>query len=168
MGQRTRLQVISELRYAGVSEGDALFLAGAAGLRGERARSYVEAFAGDSPVLSLPSQRRLFEMVTTPEVIFDIMRVLAKPDLQNTYGAVSWSQLTPMAQEVVFDLRYRGDYTTEARKRLQPILVSRDDNELLGLLSDRAYWRSLNVPDGRSEARLESAKKHATYRLAGS
>lgn len=166
MGQRTRLQVLSELRHAGVNEQDALFLAGAAGVRGERAQRFVHAFVGESPVLSLPSQRRLFEVVTTPEVLFDIKRILAKPDLQKRYGAVSWNELTPMAQEVVFDLRYRGDYTPQTRERLQPILVARDDEKLIELLGDTTYWKALNVPESRIEARLGSAHKHDGFRLA--
>lgn len=166
MGQRTRLQVLSELRYAGVSEQDAVFLAGAAGVRGESAGRFVQASLGNSPVLSLPSQRRLFEVVTTPEVLFDIKRILAKPDLQKRYGAVSWTELTPMAQEVVFDLRYRGDYTPKTRERLQPILVARDDAKLLDLLGDTGYWKAQNVPESRVEARLASAQRINSYRMA--
>lgn len=166
MGQRTRLQVLSELRHAGVSEQDAVFLAGAAGVRGERAQRFVQAFVGESPVLSLPSQRRLFEVVTTPEILFDIRRILAKPDLQKRYGAVAWGDLTPMAQEVVFDLRYRGDYTPLTRERLQPILVARDDGKLLELLADSAYWRAVNVPESRTQARFANAQELNAYRLA--
>lgn len=166
MGQRTRLQVISELRHAGVSDEDALFFAGAAGLRGARARAYVEAFVGDSPILSLPCQRRLFEMVTAPEVIFDVKRILAKPDLQARYGAVLWDELTPIARELVFDLRYRGDYTPDIRERLQPILVARDDRKLFEFMDDKTFWRSKNVPEARIDARRAAGQPRELYRLA--
>ena len=166
MGQRTRLQVLSELRHAGVGEEDALFLAGAAGLRGERARNFVGGALSSSPVLSLRAQRRLFETITTPEVISDIQRILAKPDLRAKYGPISWDALSPMAREVVFDLRYRGDYTPETRTRVQPLLVAQDDAGLLALLEDRAYWLALKVPITRIDARIERATEYMRYRIA--
>ena len=105
-------------------------------------------------------------MVTTPEIVFDIKRILTKPDLQKRYGAISWNELTPMAQEVVFDLRYRGDYTPHTRERLQPILVARDDQGLLDLLGDTEYWKALNVPESRIETRRTSAQRMTEYRWA--
>lgn len=166
MGQRTRLQVISELRHAGVQEDDALFLAAAAGLRGEVARRYVRSHLAESPVLSLPAQRRLFEMITAPETVADIKRLLAKPDLQARYGRVSWEELTPMAREVLFDLRYRGDYTPETRIRIQPLVVSGDDAGLSRVLVDRAYWTARGVPAERINARSSITSGATSYRMA--
>ena len=166
MGQRTRLQVISELKYAGVSSEDALYFAGGAGVRGERAKRYVESSLESSPALSLSAQRRLFETITTPEIISDIQRILSKPDLRAKYGNTSWEELTPLAREVVFDLRYRGDYTPETRTRVQPLLTAQDDRGLQALLNQRSYWQGLNVPLARINARIEMASKITEYRIA--
>jgi hypothetical protein len=154
MGQRTRLQIISELQHAGMSESDATFFGGAAGLRGESARRFVATKSIEAPILSLPSQRALFETITTPEIIADIKRIFAKPDLHATYGVVTWEQLHPNAQELVFDLRYRGDYTPETRKRIQPALVAGDMNLLAAVMLDRDYWASRGVPAQRIEERI--------------
>lgn len=166
MGQRTPLQIVAELKHAGVPEPEARFLSGAAGLRGAAAERFVACNLSESPILSLPAQRRLFESVTASETIMDIKRILAKADLQAKYGAVTWEELTPMAQEVVFDLRYRGDYTPATRTRLQPLLVSRDDNGLAQLMSDRSFWAVRNVPRERVTARIEITRTNASLREA--
>lgn len=153
MGSRTRLQVISELTYAGMSPTDAAFYGDAAGLRGENAARFVRSHVGASPILSLPAQRRLFEEVTATETLADIRRILAKPDLQSKYGIVTWEGLSSYAQEVLFDLRYRGDYTPETRTRIQPLLVSGDDAALRGVMNDVSYWRRLGVPAERIRER---------------
>ena len=56
-------------------------------------------------------QKALFEGVTTAETVADIQRIFSKPDVVQMYGAASWDSLPRAAQEIVFDLRYRGDYT---------------------------------------------------------
>lgn len=167
MGQRTRLQILSELRYAGMSESDANFLSGAAGLRGESARRFVATRSVESPSISLPAQRALFETITTPEIIGDIKRILAKPDLQATYGAVTWDQLDPLAQELVFDLRYRGDYTPETRTQIQPALVSGNIELLARVMADRAYWASRGVPPQRIEDRISLLQNRHALREVG-
>jgi len=166
MGQRTRLQVASELVHAGMSDEDARFLSEAAGLRGEAARRFIARNIADSPVLSLAAQRRLFEDVTVIETISDIKRILAKPDLQERYGARTWDELTPMAREVTFDLRYRGDYTPEVRTRLQPLLVARDDLGLQALIAESGYWGGRNVPAERIRSRIEITTRYLPLRAA--
>jgi len=153
MGSRTRLQVISELTYAGMSPADAAFYGDAAGLRGENAARFVRSHVGASPILSLPAQRKLFEDVTAAETLADIRRILAKPDLQSKYGIVTWEGLSSYAQEVLFDLRYRGDYTPETRTRIQPHIVSGNDAGLRVVMNDVPYWGRLGVPAERIRER---------------
>lgn len=167
MGQRTRLQILSELQHAGMSEDAATFLSGAAGLRGESARRFVAEKGIESPILSLPSQRALFETITTPEILADVKRILAKPDLQATYGSVTWEQLQPEVQELVFDLRYRGDYTPETRKRIQPALVSGDREMLTNVIQDRGYWTSRGVSSQRIEERIALLAGRDSLRQVG-
>ena len=166
MGHRTRLQVLTELRNAGMPEGDAEFFSKAAGLKRDDARRFVHCNVADAPVISLPVQRRLFEYITTPETIADIKWVLSKQDLREKYGEITWDQLTPLAQEVVFDLRYRGDYRPDTRIRLQPLIVAGDDRGLSALLADKSYWASLGVPSGRIQARIDMTTPEREYRKA--
>ena len=167
MGNRTRLQVISELTYAGMSPNDAFFYGDAAGLRGESAARFVRSHVGASPVLSLPAQRRLFEEVTATETIADIRRILAKPDLQSKYGIVAWEDLSSYAQEILFDLRYRGDYTPETRARIQPLLVSGNDPALRAAMTDVQYWSRLGVPTERIRERAAIPHGEEMARRAG-
>lgn len=157
MGQRTPLQVVSELTYAGVPQSDAQWLSRAAGLRGESARRFVDAERQYSPTLSPESQRKLFEVVTTTETIADIKRIMSKPDVVQKYGATSWSDLSKPVQEILFDLRYRGDYTPATREVLQPLIHANDLTGLAELMSDKAYWRERGVPRDRIERRIEIA-----------
>lgn len=153
MGSRTQSQVTRELTLAGVPQGDAIKLSRAAGLRGRVADTYVRTNSSFSPVLSLEAQHRLFEDVTVPETIRDIKRIFTKPDTVATYGAIDWDSLPLVAQELVFDLRYRGDYTPTTRQRLQPILANQEWRKLPELMNDTAYWSRLGVPPARIQER---------------
>lgn len=166
MGQRTRLQVIAELRHAGMSSDEASFFGEAAGLRGESAARFVRTQMIESPVLSLPAQRKLFEDITTPETLADIRRILAKPDVAATYGSVSWNDLSPYAQEILFDLRYRGDYTPTTRQAVQPLLVARDDDGLRALMNDIPYWTALKVPIERARERAAFGREEEELLIA--
>jgi hypothetical protein len=167
MGQRTRLQIISELRHAGMSVEDATFFGEAAGLRGDRASRFVQSKMIESPVLSVSSQRKLFEQITTPETIADIRRILAKPDVRGTYGTVTWENLSLYAKEVLFDLRFRGDYTPDTRKVLQPLLVAGNDEGLRAAMNDTRYWASRKVPAERVRARASIQAENPRYWKVG-
>ncbi len=167
LGGRTRLQAIAELQYAGMNTEDASFFGAAAGLRGEAAARFVHQRMIGAPIISLPAQRRLFEEITTAETIADIRRIMAKPDVQAKYGVVSWDVLSDYARNVVFDLRYRGDYTPLAREVIQPLLVARDDAGLATVMSDATYWAQLNVPASRIQKRANMAVHCDRLRRAG-
>lgn len=158
MGGRTPSQVERELTQAGMQLEDAQWLANAAGLRGTAARTFFERERASSPLLPLQVQQSLFVGVTTPETIADIERIFAKEDTVARYGAVSWDALPKPVQEIVFDLRYRGDYTPRTREFIQPLLVSHDWEGLYGVMTDTDRWRDLNVPQGRIDARAEMAE----------
>jgi hypothetical protein len=157
MGLRTRQQVIRELGFAGVSRQDAEYLSQGARLRGNAAALFIRNHINGAPVLTLEAQRRLFEDITTPETIKDIKRIFAKSDTVATYGVVDWDSLPSTAQELVFDLRYRGDYTPTTRRRLQPILSSQEWHKLPELMNDTAYWSGLGVPRERINMRARMA-----------
>jgi hypothetical protein len=149
-----------------MSSDEASFFGDAAGLRGESAARFVRARMIESPVLSLPAQRKLFEEITTSETLADIRRILAKPDVTATYGRVSWSDLSPYAQEVLFDLRYRGDYTPTTRQAVQPLLVARDDDGLRALMNDIPYWTALKVPIERVRERAAFGREQEELLIA--
>jgi hypothetical protein len=157
MGRRSTLAVSRELQAAGVSPGDAGLFAKAAGLRGTRAQSFVNLHRDSFPILSLDAQKRLFEDVVTPELIADIKRIFDKPDTVKAYGRPSWDDLSVEAQELIFDLRYRGDYTPVTRQRIQSLLVEQDYEGLKRVMNDTQYWSKLGVPAGRIKERQAMA-----------
>lgn len=154
MGLRSRQSIIEDLKRAGVPYSDALELSQGAGLRGESARRFVLANRNSLPVISAQAERSLFEDVISPQIIADIKRILVKPDVVSTYGAVGWEELDRPVQELLFDLRYRGDYTPYTRKLIQPLLASQDSEGLSRLMQDRALWSALGVPSARIEQRM--------------
>jgi hypothetical protein len=155
MGRRTALQVERELKVAGVSDLDAKTLATGAGLRGAKAYDFVATNHERAPILTLEAQNALFERVVAPEMISDISRILTKGDVVEKYGRVEWGALKPEVKELVFDLRYRGDYSPSSRALLQRHIVENNTAALLVAMEQREYWRSAGVPEGRINARIE-------------
>jgi hypothetical protein len=153
MGFRSRAQIVRELTLSGVSQQDSNYLSQGAGLRGAAAAQFIRSNLGNAPILTLEAQQRLFDAVTTPEAINDIKRIFAKADTVAAYGPVDWDTLPTAAQELVFDLRYRGDYTPTTRRRIQPILANQEWSKLPELMNDTAYWSGLGVPHERIAAR---------------
>jgi hypothetical protein len=158
MGLRSYQQVVRELTTAGMSQRDAQLLAHGAGKRGSAAAEFVATHKATAPVMSLEVQKKLFEEVTTPQMINDIERIFKKPETVAAYGRIDWSDLSPAAQELVFDLRYRGDYTPRTRQVLQPVLVSGDYQRLKAIINDSPYWAALGVPAGRIRDRQKIAE----------
>jgi len=130
MGRRNAFTIRRELTLAGVSETDAATFSRAAGLRGPAADRFVRQNRESFPILTLEAQKKLFEDVVAPDLVQDIQRIFDKPDTVQAYGRVDWKELSQGAQELVFDLRYRGDYTPTSRKKIQPLLVAHDYERL--------------------------------------
>jgi hypothetical protein len=159
MGSRTQAQVVRELISAGMDTCDAQRLSQAAGLRGQGAQLFFRRERQNSPLMPLGVQKALFEVVTTAETVADIQRIFKKPDVAAKYGEVSWASLPTPVQEIVFDLRYRGDYTPRTRELIQPLLVAGDTAGLQKVMLDTDLWRGFNVPEGRIRARTEMAQR---------
>jgi hypothetical protein len=157
MGHRSRSQVVRELTLAGMTESDASIFSRGAGIRGASAKIFVDRNVDFTPEMSLEVQKSLFEDVTTPEIVNDIKRIFDKPDTVKAYGRPAWDSLSTTAQELVFDLRYRGDYTPTTRKRIQTLLVNQDYEGLRNVMNDTGYWKALGVPVGRIAERQKLA-----------
>lgn len=162
MGLRSAAQVVQELMQVGVPRAAAETLAKGAGLRGIAAQRYVALYRHSSPQISEQIERQLFTEVTTPEVVRDVKRILAKPDTVAAYGAIRWDALPQTVQELLFDLRYRGDYTPTTRRLLHPLIAAGDTAGLRAAVEDRAFWRARGVPEGRISARIELLNLGAT------
>jgi hypothetical protein len=159
MGRRSSELVFRELRRAGVPTEDALFVSKAAGLRGEAARRFVEVNRHHAPTITPQAQQRLFAEIVSPAMIDDVKRILVKADTVRAYGALSWDALPTAARELLFDLRYRGDYIPATRRLLHPALVAGDFRGVVRLMEDRQLWRRFGVPEGRIDTRIRIARR---------
>ena len=81
--------------------------------------------------------------------------------MEKTYGKTDWDGLNRKIKDVVVDLRYRGDYTSTTRKKVQKAIANNGLEEFT--MSDRDYWvGERGVPKDRFKRRkkaLEDASK---------
>jgi len=149
LGQRSRKQVFHELTYSGVPPEVATALSAAAGLRGEAARRFVFAHQRAIPAISPLAQREIFEQITTPETVQDLKRILSKSTLSSLDGRTTWDALDPRVRELLFDLRYRGDYTQKTRELIHPLIEQGALEEIAALMRDTNLWLQIGVPADR-------------------
>lgn len=157
LGGRTSAEIRGDLIESGASTKDAHFFAIAAGLKGEQAAAFVREKRENSPEISPEVQYNLFTKVLVPSYIQDIKRIFSKSDVVEKYGEAHWEDLSPQVQSLLFDLRYRGDYSGETRTRLQPALVANDTNAFMNIIRDEEYWINRGVPSGRVSARITAS-----------
>jgi hypothetical protein len=157
LGGRTYAEIKRHLIESGAPSKDALFFASAAGLRGEHAAAFVREKRKHSPEISPEVQYNLFAKILVPHYVQDIQRIFKKSDVVEAYGAADWDQLPTNVQSLLFDLRYRGDYSGETRKRLQPALVANDTAAFMNIIRDEEYWIGRGVPSGRVSARIAAS-----------
>ena len=79
------------------------------------------------------------------------------------YGKTDWNKLNSAIKNVVVDLKFRGDYKSTTRKKIQAAIASNDLKRFTKLMSDRDYWvNKMGVPEDRFKRRkaaLEKAKQ---------
>jgi len=160
LGQRSRKQVFHELTYSGVPTEVATALSAAAGLRGEGARRFVLARHRAIPAISPLAQRELFERITTPETIQDLKRILSRSSLSAPAGGTTWETLPLQVRELLFDLRYRGDYTQRTRELLHPLIAQDDREQIAALMKDTNLWLEMGVPADRIARRAALFDEH--------
>ena len=152
---RTKAQVIKDLTAAGVPSFDASRFAQAVGLKGEKAKNFVNLNRAYFPEISVEAQDKLFFDILLPRYTSEVKRISEKPDVVAKYGATDWDNLDPRIKDVAVDLIYRGDYTGHTREKVQPFIVKNDVDGLKTLMNDSQYWKGLGVPDDRFQRRAE-------------
>ncbi|WP_419569695.1 SH3 domain-containing protein [Rheinheimera sp.] len=141
MRDKTPNQIQSDLSHCGINTDAASRFGAAAGLSGAAARSYISRQHLNSFEIS-PAQQQLLFALTYQQMQSDVLRICRKPDLVARYGPTDWAQLPAKVQDLVVDLRYRGDYTPSSRLKLQPLLVRYNSGAMAQLMADETYWCS--------------------------
>ena len=76
------------------------------------------------------------------------------------YGKTDWGRLNPKIKKVVVDLRYRGDYKPETRRKIQKAIADNDLQSFKNLMSDKDFWvKKMGVPEDRFKRREDALLK---------
>ncbi|MFC4656737.1 SH3 domain-containing protein [Rheinheimera marina] len=141
MRDKTPASIKADLTSCGLSSDSASQFSRAAGLSGATARRFLLQQQLGSFEINPAQQKQLFTL-TYQQMLSDVMRICRKPDLVARYGPTDWAQLPAKVQDLVVDLRYRGDYTPSSRLKLQPLLVRYNSGAMAQLMADETYWCS--------------------------
>lgn len=153
MRERSANEIIDDLTYAKISQDTAEKLSSCRGLRGAKARKFLQQKNFTTLEITPAQQKALFSD-TYQELEGDVIRICSKHDVVNKYGTTDWDNLHPLIKDIVVDLRYRGDYTGATREVVQPVIINNSLDELVSVMTDRHYWvNQRNVPVGRFNLR---------------
>ena len=155
MGSRSEDEITEDLSNSGIPLDTARNLARCRGMKGEKAKAFLESEGLTELEITPAAQKALF-MLAYQELVGDVLRICTKHDVVQKYGATDWDKLNPLIRDIAIDMRYRGDYTSATRERFQPVLVSNYLDGLKTLIADQDYWVSLgSVPMDRFRRRNE-------------
>lgn len=152
MKEKTSETIEADLTEAGVENGDAKLLAGAAKLSGDLAKQFIVNNNLQDFEISMDTQEILFN-ASYEKMSADVKRICNKADCVKIYGKVEWDELNVAIKEVLVDLRYRGDYTPASRKLIQKVVADNDLESFTRTLSNRELWS--RVPQDRFDRRAK-------------
>jgi hypothetical protein len=135
-----------------VSLEDATKISKAAGKSGADARKFITDNKLETFEITPAVQKALFELTYT-SLSADTQRLATKADVVAAYGNTDWDKLDPAIQDILIDLRFRGDYTGDARAIIQKYVSANDLDGFTKVMSDKDNWK--NVPADRFKRRKE-------------
>ncbi len=154
MRDKSAGKIIRELTQVGVSARNAQKVSKGHGLRGERARQFVI----DKDLLDFsvtPLQQKKLFLISYEDMVSDVKRISRGTKNVGDYGAVDWGKLNGGIKDIVFDLRYRGDYTIAARVIIQKNVACNDLKAFKKAMKNRAFWvDKQGVPEVRFNERI--------------
>lgn len=158
MKMKSAERIAGDLKSVGVEAASAELLANASGLKGDEAKKFIADHSLEEFSLTPQQQADLFEIVYAAEAAV-AKRICMSEEVQKKYGAVDWDKIDPAVQEMLIDLKYRGDYTPHSRSFLQAHVVANDLPAFAKALGDRSLWP--DVPQNRFERRKVFIEKAA-------
>lgn len=146
------------LRKAGVSKKQAEIISEGSKLKGCAAYDFVKNNKEKIGEITELQQLSLFK-ITYLKLEGDVKRiskdkrVIKKyhPD-KNVTSKDAWERIPKKIKEILIDLRYRGDYTQQARDLLQSMAYTGDLAGFGRVLSNRSFWP--DVPQDRFTRRV--------------
>ena len=151
MKDKNAVQINNDLVKSGVDAAESTIISKAAGKKGNQA----ELFIIDKDLLdfeiSAITQLKLFNIIYK-ELENDVKRICRKSDTVLEYGKVDWDNLDKTIKTVLIDLRYRGDYTSSSRMKIQRHVSNNDLIKFKEAINETANW--VGVPDLRKKQRI--------------
>jgi len=162
MKERSKAEIKTHLINAGISATDADVISNAATLKGADAKKFIVTNKLENFEVTMQQQLSLFNAIY-PFYEKDTIRICTKPDVEEAYGKCNWAAIHPSIQELLVDLRYRGDYTGTLRKIIQKPAITNNFAELLVQLKNKNNFPGID--DSRFKARItlitEASKPNA-------
>ncbi|MGL4432742.1 MAG: pesticin C-terminus-like muramidase [Plesiomonas shigelloides] len=145
----------ADLTKAGIDEPLKKWLVGAKGKSGKAAKDYFNSAPSEIKSAKITRHQQFILFNTTYNRLeSDVKRICSKATAIKMYHPnpyadpdVAWNNIPQKMKEVLVDLRYRGDYTTESRKAIQRAAYSGDDAGFMSALENETVWK--NVPNDR-------------------
>ena len=163
MKHKNKIKVRSGLRLAGLAQKDADLLSKAAGLSGMAAENFIATHKLEKFEITQKMQVDLFN-ISYKEEESEARRLCSKPDVEAKFGKCDWSSLDSAIKQILVDLKFRGDYTSDARNLIQKYVVTNDTAGFLSVLSDKSKWTTFFVPNDRFQRRVNFFKANAVFK----
>ncbi len=142
----------SDLIAAGLDTKYVAVLTKAVGLSGASAKQFII----DNDMLdfqiSITVQKALFDISYKFEAS-EVKRICGKSDVVKLYGKTERDKLNSKIKEITVDLKFRGDYTSSARKLIQKAIADNDLSSFKKVIIDQKNWA--NVPKDRFDRRVK-------------
>ncbi|WP_439886813.1 hypothetical protein ACSX1C_15135 [Pseudomonas sp. MBLB4123] len=150
LGQRPNPE--ADLTEAGVPEPLFSWLINAKGLKGQAAKSYLDAASEEIRQFQITRKQQYKLFIPVYEFMkSEVIRISGSPANIEDYGALTWETTDSKIQDIAVDLIYRGDYTPNTRKLVQQYIVDNDLPALSTTIADSSKWPG--VPSDRFNRR---------------
>lgn len=153
---KSSLKIKNDLIKVNITKNDAETLSLASGLFGQRAKDFIKKNKLEKFEISTSTQLNLFE-ISYKEEESETKRLCTKTDVEGKYGKCDWANLNPAIKEILVDLKFRGDYHSDAREEIQKIVSENNTENFLDKISDKSIWK--NVPQDRFDRRIKYFKE---------
>ncbi|MCL9668377.1 hypothetical protein L2C91_08340 [Rosenbergiella epipactidis] len=164
LGDRNESSAFIALKKAGIEDRKAELISKGAKKKGCSAHIFVLENRGSIEEITDTQQLRLFEM-TYIELEEDVERICKLPKnihdyhpTPNTPPDLAWENIPDKIKEILVDLRYRGDYTPQARGYIQRMAYAGDVEGFGKVISNKYYW--IKVPNDRFNRRIDYYEKN--------
>jgi len=152
LGLKNSGQVVNALTKAGVDKDNATLISKAVGLSGTKAKDFISDNKLTDFEITECAQKTLFDITYKTEAK-EAKRLCEKADVSLAYGKCNWDKLHLAIQEILVDLKFRGDYTANPQKTIQQHVSKNDLEAFVKVMIDKSNWK--NVPKDRFDRRKE-------------